>query len=169
MVYYYIFPLCLTCMFVYAVILYKLQTVAFAKTAMAHCHFAIQTCISFLVLYLAGGWHVEFLLWAAVIYPSLLQLERGVTDSEDKKQKAVCMERYRRRDDDDYWQSSDVDIEREDECGICMEMNSKIVLPNCYHAMCLKCYREWYFLLLIFLVCVPVCATPDSLIVMTSS
>jgi hypothetical protein len=27
-----------------------------------------------------------------------------------------------------------------------MEMNSKIVLPNCNHAMCLKCYREWYSL-----------------------
>ncbi|KAG5622603.1 hypothetical protein H5410_007821 [Solanum commersonii] len=80
----------------------------------------------------------------AVIYPSLLQLERGVTDSEDKKQKAVCQERYRRRDDEDYRQSSDSDIEREDECGICMEMNSKIVLPKCNHALCLKCYREWY-------------------------
>ncbi|XP_029128545.1 E3 ubiquitin-protein ligase AIRP2 isoform X2 [Cajanus cajan] len=80
----------------------------------------------------------------AVIYPSLLQLQKGVTDNEDKKQKAVCMERYRRRDDEEYnRQSSDIDIEREDECGICMEMNSKIVLPNCNHAMCLKCYREW--------------------------
>ncbi|XLU30177.1 hypothetical protein S245_066243, partial [Arachis hypogaea] len=28
----------------------------------------------------------------AVIYPSLLQLQKGITDSEDKKQKAVCME-----------------------------------------------------------------------------
>ncbi|XP_047318801.1 E3 ubiquitin-protein ligase AIRP2-like [Impatiens glandulifera] len=36
----------------------------------------------------------------AIIYPSLLQLERGVTDSKDKRQKAVCMERYRKRDDD---------------------------------------------------------------------
>ncbi|XP_040864131.1 E3 ubiquitin-protein ligase AIRP2 isoform X2 [Glycine max] len=78
----------------------------------------------------------------AVIYPSLLQLEKGVTDTEDKKQKVVCMERYRRRDDEEYRQSSDIDIEREDECGICMDMNSKIVLPNCNHAMCLKCYRE---------------------------
>ncbi|XLR19525.1 hypothetical protein S83_047437, partial [Arachis hypogaea] len=34
------------------------------------------------------------------------------------------------------------DIERE-EYGICMEVNSKIVLPNCIHAMCLKRYREW--------------------------
>ncbi|KAL1365133.1 hypothetical protein HN51_013223 [Arachis hypogaea] len=79
----------------------------------------------------------------AVIYPSLLQLQKGVTDMEDKKQKAVCMERYRKRDDEEHWQSSDIDIEREDECGICMEMNGKVVLPNCNHAMCLKCYREW--------------------------
>ncbi|XP_061375556.1 E3 ubiquitin-protein ligase AIRP2-like isoform X3 [Gastrolobium bilobum] len=67
----------------------------------------------------------------------------GVTDTEDKKQKAVCMERYRKRDDEEHRQSSDIDIEREEECGICMEMNSKIVLPNCNHAMCLKCYHEW--------------------------
>ncbi|XLR64759.1 hypothetical protein S83_015431, partial [Arachis hypogaea] len=32
----------------------------------------------------------------AVIYPSLLQLQKGVTDSEDKKQKVVCMERRTR-------------------------------------------------------------------------
>ncbi|KAK6932543.1 hypothetical protein RJ641_002167 [Dillenia turbinata] len=79
----------------------------------------------------------------AVIYPSLLQLQRGVTDMEDKKQKAVCMERYRRKDEDENRRYSEADIEREEECGICMEMNSKIVLPNCSHAMCLKCYRDW--------------------------
>ncbi|XP_019445664.1 PREDICTED: uncharacterized protein LOC109349355 isoform X3 [Lupinus angustifolius] len=78
-----------------------------------------------------------------VIYPSLMQLQKGVTDKEDNKQKAVCMERYRRRDDEDHRQYSNIDIEREDECGICMEMNSKIVLPNCNHGMCLKCYWEW--------------------------
>ncbi|KAH7568937.1 hypothetical protein JRO89_XS06G0076600 [Xanthoceras sorbifolium] len=81
----------------------------------------------------------------AVIYPSLLQLPRGVTDTEDKKQKAVCMERYRRRDDEEHRQHTDIDIEREEECGICMEMNSKIVLPNCNHAMCLK----WQWLLIV--------------------
>ncbi|KAF3451498.1 hypothetical protein FNV43_RR07593 [Rhamnella rubrinervis] len=79
----------------------------------------------------------------AIIYPSLQQLQRGVTDTEDKKQKAVCMERYRRRDDEENRQCSDIDVEREEECGICMEMNSKIVLPNCNHAMCFKCYHEW--------------------------
>ncbi|KAL5994501.1 hypothetical protein ACLOJK_024554 [Asimina triloba] len=79
----------------------------------------------------------------AVIFPSLLQLSSGITDMEDKKQKAVCMERYRRRDDEDRRQYSEADVEREEECGICMENNSKIVLPNCSHAMCMKCYREW--------------------------
>uniref|UniRef100_A0A452YJY9 Zinc finger C3HC4 RING-type domain-containing protein n=1 Tax=Aegilops tauschii subsp. strangulata TaxID=200361 RepID=A0A452YJY9_AEGTS len=80
----------------------------------------------------------------AVIFPSLLQLQRGITDMEDKKQKAVCMERYRRRDEDETSSLSDVDAEREEECGICMEMNSKVVLPNCTHAMCLRCYQDWY-------------------------
>lgn len=79
----------------------------------------------------------------AVIFPSLLQLQRGITDMEDKKQKAVCMERYRRRDEDETSSLSDVDAEREEECGICMEMNSKVVLPNCTHAMCLRCYQDW--------------------------
>ncbi|CAN6546443.1 unnamed protein product [Malus baccata var. baccata] len=79
----------------------------------------------------------------AVIYPSLLQLQGGVTDSEDKRQKAVCMERYRKRDDEESRRCSDIDIEREEECGICMETNSKIVLPNCNHVLCLKCYRDW--------------------------
>ncbi|RAL44804.1 hypothetical protein DM860_003563 [Cuscuta australis] len=80
----------------------------------------------------------------AVVYPSIIQLQSGVTDSEDKKQRAVCMERYKRRDDGDCAQSSDLDgMERDEECGICMEVTSKIVLPSCSHAMCMKCYREW--------------------------
>ncbi|XP_038971081.1 E3 ubiquitin-protein ligase AIRP2-like [Phoenix dactylifera] len=79
----------------------------------------------------------------AVIFPSLMQLHKGITEMEVKKQKAICMERYRRRDEDERRQFSEIDIEREEECGICMETNSKVVLPNCSHAMCMKCYREW--------------------------
>lgn len=79
----------------------------------------------------------------AVIFPSLVQLQGGVTDTEDRRQKAVCMERYRRRDEEEHKPHSDIEIEREEECGICLEMNSKIVLPNCNHIMCLKCYRDW--------------------------
>nr|KJB50307.1 hypothetical protein B456_008G162800 [Gossypium raimondii] len=36
-----------------------------------------------------------------------------------------------------------IDFEREDECGICLEPCTKMVLPNCCHAMCIKCYRNW--------------------------
>ncbi|GER53044.1 RING/U-box superfamily protein [Striga asiatica] len=60
-----------------------------------------------------------------------------------KNMKALCLERYRRKDEEEHKQCSEVESEREEECGICMEMKSKIVLPNCNHAMCLKCYREW--------------------------
>jgi len=80
----------------------------------------------------------------AVIFPSLLQLHGGITEMEDRKQKAVCMDRYKKKVDEERGQLSDIDLEREEECGICMETNSKIVLPNCSHAMCMKCYREWH-------------------------
>ncbi|KAJ7956110.1 RING finger protein [Quillaja saponaria] len=38
---------------------------------------------------------------------------------------------------------SDVDLERENECGICLEPCTKMVLPNCCHAMCVNCYHNW--------------------------
>jgi hypothetical protein len=78
-----------------------------------------------------------------VIFPSLLQLHRGITDLEDRKQKEACNLRFKRQDELERGKLSEVDIEREEECGICMEVNSKVVLPNCSHTLCLKCYREW--------------------------
>jgi Zinc finger, C3HC4 type (RING finger) len=81
---------------------------------------------------------------AAIIFPSLLQLQKGISDLDDKRQKTICMERYKRRVDEVRGAFSEIDVEREEECGICMEMNSKVVLPNCSHSMCLKCYRDWY-------------------------
>jgi hypothetical protein len=39
----------------------------------------------------------------------------------------------------------DADDDREDECGICLETCTKMVLPNCNHAMCINCYRDWYY------------------------
>ncbi|EEF36752.1 E3 ubiquitin-protein ligase AIRP2 [Ricinus communis] len=79
-----------------------------------------------------------------VIFPSLLQLQRGITDLEDKKQKEVCNIRYRRRDELEKERLSEIDIEREEECGICLEMHSKVILPNCNHSLCLKCYQDWH-------------------------
>jgi hypothetical protein len=63
---------------------------------------------------------------------------------EDRKQKEACTLRYRRKDElGDKGKLSEFDIEREEECGICLEMNSKVVLPNCSHSLCLRCYQDW--------------------------
>ncbi|XP_054780071.1 E3 ubiquitin-protein ligase AIRP2 [Prosopis cineraria] len=79
-----------------------------------------------------------------VIFPSLLQLHRGITDVEDRKQKEICATKYNSKPVVSKGKHSQIDIEREEECGICMEVNSKIVLPNCNHSMCMKCYRDWH-------------------------
>lgn len=81
---------------------------------------------------------------AGVIFPSLLQLHRGITDVEERKQKEVFAKKYRRKDETDKGKLSMADLEREEECGICMEISSKIVLPNCSHSLCMRCYRNWY-------------------------
>lgn len=78
-----------------------------------------------------------------VIFPSLLQLERGISDVEDRKQRENCATKYRRRDETEKGKLSEIEVEREEECGICMEMNTKVVLPNCNHSLCMKCYRNW--------------------------
>lgn len=62
---------------------------------------------------------------------------------EELKQKVICMERYKKKFDDERVNMSDSDLEWEQECGICMENNTKIVLPDCNHAMCLDCFRDW--------------------------
>lgn len=67
----------------------------------------------------------------------------GITDVEEWKQREICSSRYRRREEMDKGKLSEVDIEREEECGICLEKASRIVLPNCCHSLCLKCYQNW--------------------------
>ncbi|KAG7538341.1 Zinc finger RING-type [Arabidopsis suecica] len=79
----------------------------------------------------------------AVILPSLSQLQRGISDRDDRKQKEVCNMRYKKKDESEKCELSEIEIEREEECGICMEMNSMVVLPNCTHSLCIKCYRDW--------------------------
>uniref|UniRef100_A0A2P2JKV7 RING-type domain-containing protein n=1 Tax=Rhizophora mucronata TaxID=61149 RepID=A0A2P2JKV7_RHIMU len=77
-----------------------------------------------------------------VIFPSLLQLHRGITDVEERKQREICA-KYRKKDEMDKGKLCELDLEREEECGICMEINTKVVLPKCSHSMCMKCYRSW--------------------------
>lgn len=64
----------------------------------------------------------------AVIYPSLKQLDGYLIELKDvDKKKIYCK-----------------DVNKEDECGICMETCDKMVLPNCGHSMCIRCFRDWH-------------------------
>lgn len=64
-------------------------------------------------------------------------------DSEDVKEGRLEMEGLGKKRVERDIRLANVDIEREDECGICLEPCTKVVLPNCCHAMCIKCYRNW--------------------------
>lgn len=78
------------------------------------------------------------------ILPSLQGLDGGLTEREALEQRAVCMEKYMKKSREGVANvETEVDAEREKECGICLEMVSKVVLPNCYHSLCIKCYKDW--------------------------
>ena len=72
-------------------------------------------------------------------------LDGGMTDKEVLEQKAVCQDKYKRKCkyEEAKQHQMQVDAEREQECGICLEILSKVVLPGCSHSMCIKCYRDW--------------------------
>ncbi|KAE8687397.1 peroxisome bioproteinsis factor 10-like isoform X2 [Hibiscus syriacus] len=48
-----------------------------------------------------------------------------------------------RKKGEDRKRVAEKDSERDDECGICMENCTKLVLPNCGHALCISCFHEW--------------------------
>ncbi|KAL6897332.1 hypothetical protein ACP4OV_007028 [Aristida adscensionis] len=77
----------------------------------------------------------------AIIYPILQQLEGSLIE-RDLKGKGRCKDIVSRKRLEDWRKLGNKDMEREDECGICMETCTKMVLPNCSHAMCIKCYRD---------------------------
>ncbi|PSR95919.1 E3 ubiquitin-protein like [Actinidia chinensis var. chinensis] len=79
----------------------------------------------------------------AVILPSLQHLYDNnsaldLNHNEDHDFETIVRKRLEEKK-----KHSDVDLEREDECGICLEPCTKMVLPNCCHAMCINCYRDW--------------------------
>ncbi|XP_057486952.1 E3 ubiquitin-protein ligase AIRP2-like [Actinidia eriantha] len=80
----------------------------------------------------------------AIIYPSLKQLEGFFTEvAEDDDAKTGCYESMSRNGTEEKKNSSSKDLERENECGICMENCMKMVLPNCGHSMCNSCFHDW--------------------------
>ncbi|OVA20511.1 zinc finger protein [Macleaya cordata] len=79
----------------------------------------------------------------AVILPSLEQLQGNLTDLDATMEKGQCIKMFGRMRVEERRKLSDIDLERETECGICMELCAKMVLPNCCHSMCINCYRDW--------------------------
>ncbi|KAJ8758897.1 hypothetical protein K2173_002676 [Erythroxylum novogranatense] len=77
-----------------------------------------------------------------VILPSLKRLYSNLEELEEVKEGYSGVKFGKRGLEGDN-RMSNVDLERESECGICLEPCTKIVLPNCCHAMCIKCYRNW--------------------------
>ncbi|XP_042497096.1 E3 ubiquitin-protein ligase AIRP2-like [Macadamia integrifolia] len=73
----------------------------------------------------------------AVILPSLQQL------NGDSYERSCSMEVFGRKRVEEKRKFSDMDLEREDECGICMEPCTKMLMPTCCHAMCINCYHDW--------------------------
>ncbi|XP_034677106.1 E3 ubiquitin-protein ligase AIRP2-like [Vitis riparia] len=79
----------------------------------------------------------------AVIYPSLRQLGGQFIELEDTNKRSRCTEVLSRKRVEDRRKVSDKEIDRDDECGICMETCTKMVLPNCGHSMCICCFHDW--------------------------
>ncbi|KAM7270707.1 hypothetical protein ACFE04_029921 [Oxalis oulophora] len=77
-----------------------------------------------------------------VIFPSLLQLQKGITDVEERKQQEICS-KFKKKEETEKGKFSELDLEIEEECGICLEIGTKVVLPKCNHSICMKCYRNW--------------------------
>ncbi|MBA0879219.1 hypothetical protein Goshw_009313 [Gossypium schwendimanii] len=77
-----------------------------------------------------------------VILPSLQRLHGNLGELELDDDKEAGGSSAKKRVDLDN-RLGNIDFEREDECGICLEPCTKMVLPNCCHAMCIKCYRNW--------------------------
>ncbi|XP_059438327.1 E3 ubiquitin-protein ligase AIRP2-like [Corylus avellana] len=78
-----------------------------------------------------------------VILPSLQRLHVDSLEFETTHEDVHGLEMVVRKKLEDKRKLSDLDLEREDECGICLEPCTKMVLPNCCHAMCINCYHNW--------------------------
>jgi hypothetical protein len=80
---------------------------------------------------------------AGVILPYLQRLNSNLEEMGDVKGENYGMESLVKKKVEGDNRLANIDLEREDECGICLEPCTKMVLPNCCHAMCIKCYRNW--------------------------
>lgn len=80
---------------------------------------------------------------AAVILPSLQRIHGNIMELDNDEDGHPEIEMYGKKRTEEDGRLSNMDLKREDECGICLEPCTKMVLPNCCHAMCINCYRDW--------------------------
>ncbi|CAK9172381.1 unnamed protein product [Ilex paraguariensis] len=79
----------------------------------------------------------------AVILPSLRRLHCDLVELDKATDDDPGMEIISKNKIDGENGVANNDFDREDECGICLEPCTKMVLPSCCHAMCINCYRDW--------------------------
>ncbi|KAF3431129.1 hypothetical protein FNV43_RR25859 [Rhamnella rubrinervis] len=79
----------------------------------------------------------------SIILPSLERLHGNFGELDDAKERHSGIESSGKKLMIGEAGLANFDMEREDECGICLEPCTKMVLPNCCHAMCIRCYRNW--------------------------
>ncbi|CAA2961669.1 E3 ubiquitin- ligase RNF8-like isoform X2, partial [Olea europaea subsp. europaea] len=80
---------------------------------------------------------------AAVILPSLQRIHNNFIeiDSGNNDNHGLKSIIKKRLEGDNRF--SNLETERDDECGICLEPCTKIVLPKYCHAMCINYYHDW--------------------------
>ncbi|KAH6798720.1 RING/U-box superfamily protein [Perilla frutescens var. frutescens] len=79
----------------------------------------------------------------AVILPSLEQLHYDLVELDDGDSENIARRSFSTKRLEGDGGCANLDSERDDECGICLETCTKMVMPNCCHAMCINCYRDW--------------------------
>lgn len=77
----------------------------------------------------------------AIMLPSLRRLHNDLVEQESCSLTKRSNEKKKLADNGRL--QNTIDQDREEECGICLEPCTKMVLPGCYHAMCINCYRDW--------------------------
>ncbi|KAK9050066.1 hypothetical protein SSX86_030963 [Deinandra increscens subsp. villosa] len=78
-----------------------------------------------------------------VILPSLKRLGPNPLELDINEDNVQAFRTNPMKKTEKKTKSSELDMEREDECGICLEPCTKMVLPDCCHAMCINCYHDW--------------------------
>lgn len=79
----------------------------------------------------------------AIILPSLQRLHGDLVVVDDARERTCSLRNIGKNRLEGGTGFTNFHLEREDECGICLEPCTKMVLPNCCHAMCINCYRDW--------------------------